>query len=68
MYEGIRVQLVDGGVQDNQGIQGLFDRGCRQLIVSDASGQLDDEEKPDSSLLAVLKRSSGIGQNRIRTC
>jgi NTE family protein len=67
MYEGIRVQLVDGGVQDNQGIQGLFDRGCRQLIVSDASGQLDDEEKPKPQLLAVLKRSSGIGQNRIRT-
>lgn len=66
MYEGIRVQLVDGGVQDNQGVQGLFDRGCTHLIVSDASGQLDDKEKPAPQLLSVLKRSSGIGQSRIR--
>jgi NTE family protein len=66
MYEGIRVQLVDGGVQDNQGVQGLFDRGCTHLIVSDASGQLDDKEKPAPQILPVLKRSSGIGQSRIR--
>ena len=66
MYEGIRVQLVDGGVQDNQGIQGLFDRTCTHLIVSDASGQLDDKEKPAPQILSVLKRSSSIGQSRIR--
>lgn len=53
-------------MQDNQGIQGLFDRDCTHLIVSDASGQLDDEEKPAPQILSVLKRSSSIGQSRIR--
>lgn len=67
MYDGIRVQLVDGGVQDNQGIQGLFDRDCKQLIVSDASGQLDDKKEPSPLSFFVLKRSASIGQNRIRS-
>lgn len=34
----IRVELVDGGVHDNQGVQGLTDRDCTQFVVSDASG------------------------------
>ena len=46
LYDGITVQLVDGGVADNQGVQGLFDEGCTHLIISDASLQLPDEEKP----------------------
>jgi NTE family protein len=66
MYEGIRVQLVDGGVQDNQGLQGLFDQGCTHLIVSDASGQLDDKKKPAPLFPLVLKRSASIAGNRIR--
>jgi NTE family protein len=66
MYEGIRVQLVDGGVQDNQGVQGLFDRDCTHLIVSDASGQMDDKEKPAPQILSVLIRSSSVGQSRVR--
>lgn len=66
MYEGIRVQLVDGGVQDNQGVQGLFDTDCEQLIVSDASGQMEDKESPSSRLLGVLGRSPSIEGDRIR--
>ena len=31
LYEGVRIELVDGGVHDNQGVQGLLDRGCDQL-------------------------------------
>jgi NTE family protein len=66
MYEGVRVQLVDGGVQDNQGIQGLLDRDCSHLIVSDASGQMADREKPRPWLVSVLGRSSSVAQDRIR--
>lgn len=66
MYKDIRVQLVDGGVQDNQGVQGLFDRDCRQLIVSDASGQLADREKPSARIPGVLGRAASIEGDRIR--
>jgi NTE family protein len=66
MYPGIRVQLVDGGVQDNQGVQGLFDRGCKRLIVSDASGQMGDLEMPSSHIPGVLGRSASIEGDRIR--
>ena len=66
MYVGARVQLVDGGVQDNQGIQGLLDRECHRLIVSDASGQLEDDPKPSAGILGVTKRSVAIATDRIR--
>lgn len=66
MYDGIRVQLVDGGVQDNQGLQGLFDTNCKQLIVSDASGQMRDTDSPSSRIIGVLGRSGSIEGDRIR--
>jgi predicted acylesterase/phospholipase RssA len=62
----VRVQLVDGGVQDNQGVQGLLDRGCTRLVVSDASGQLKDKNKPRTWLPQALARSAGIAGDRIR--
>lgn len=66
MYGGIRVQLADGGVQDNQGIQGLLDADCKSLIVSDASGQMADRESPSARMLGVLSRSASIEGDRIR--
>lgn len=39
LFEDWTPQLVDGGVHDNQGIEGLLDNQCTHLIVSDASGQ-----------------------------
>ncbi len=62
----VRVQLVDGGAQDNQGIQGLLDSGCDRLIVSDASGQLKDQDKAHTWFLLTLIRSAGIEGDRIR--
>jgi NTE family protein len=64
--EPVRVQLVDGGVQDNQGVQGLLDSGCTRLILSDASGQLEDENKASTWLPLSLARSAGIATDRIR--
>jgi NTE family protein len=66
LYDGITVQLVDGGVQDNQGVRGLFDESCTHMIVSDASIQLPDEEKPSGRVPAVLTRSMAIQADRIR--
>lgn len=62
----VRVQLVDGGVQDNQGVQALLDRECSRLIVSDACGQLDDKRKPRTWFPLVAIRSAGIAGDRIR--
>jgi NTE family protein len=66
LYDGITVQLVDGGVQDNQGVQGLFDENCTHLVISDASLQLPDEEKPSGRVPAVMTRSLSIQSDRIR--
>ncbi len=63
----ICVQLVDGGVHDNQGIDALLYEGCTRFVVSDASGQLDFEPCPETGSLAVLARSPSILQNRVRS-
>lgn len=60
------VRLVDGGVHDNQGIASLLEQGCTQIIVSDASGQMDTIDDPSSGLLAVPLRSNGILMSRVR--
>lgn len=62
----IRVQLVDGGVYDNQGVQGLYDSGCTHLVVSDGSGQMRDEPQPPGSIVGALFRESSIQADRIR--
>lgn len=64
--DGRVVQLVDGGVHDNQGIHGLLDEGCRLIICSDASGQMPDERKPSSSVLGAPLRSNSILMDRVR--
>ena len=64
--DDIRVQLVDGGVHDNQGIQALLDVGCTRFIVSDASGQMEDEPDPATGLLSALPRSNTILMARVR--
>jgi NTE family protein len=66
LYPGIRVQLVDGGVHDNQGLQGLLDRGCTRFILSDASGQMDDDPDPATKITAVIGRTNSILMDRVR--
>lgn len=64
--DGTRLQLVDGGVFDNQGIRGLLDRKCNLFVISDASGQLDDARDPATHAIAALGRSSSVSMNRVR--
>ena len=60
LFDDLSVELVDGGVHDNQGVEGLVDRGCSHWIISDGSGQMPDLEKPSTRLPAVLGRVISI--------
>jgi predicted acylesterase/phospholipase RssA len=66
LYEGFRVRLMDGGAHDNQGVEALRNRACDALIVSDASGQLKDEEHPTGFLPFFLFRINNIYGDRVR--
>ena len=46
LFDDLTVELVDGGVHDNQGVEGLVDRGCTHRIISDGSGQMPDIAAP----------------------
>ena len=62
----ITVQLVDGGVHDNQGIEGLIEYECNPIVVSDASGYLPDHRDPTTRIPAVGGRALGIYGDRVR--
>jgi tetratricopeptide (TPR) repeat protein len=66
LYPERTVQLVDGGVHDNQGIGGLIEQDCAVVLVSDASGHLASQNKPPTEMLDVLPRSNGILMARVR--
>jgi NTE family protein len=70
LYLDRRVQLVDGGVFDNQGIAGVLDPDpdhlCSDFIVSDASGQGDATDNPDTGMFKVLATTSSILMGRVR--
>ena len=63
-----RVQLVDGGVYDNQGIEALRDKHhfCTHMIISDASAQMRDEASPSTRTLPVYTRVSEVLMGRVR--
>jgi predicted acylesterase/phospholipase RssA len=66
LYDDIDVELVDGGVHDNQGIASLVEQDCNVILVSDASGQLRDDEDPKRHLLGVAGRSNSVLMKRVR--
>jgi MinD-like ATPase involved in chromosome partitioning or flagellar assembly/predicted acylesterase/phospholipase RssA len=66
LYPDRIVRLVDGGVQDNQGVSGLLEQGCTVILASDASGQMESRPAPSNKVLGVLLRSSDIVQARLR--
>ena len=59
LYEDFRVQLVDGGVYDNQGVLSLLATNCNVLLVSDASGQLLLQRQPSPGF-------KGLGEYAMR--
>ena len=60
LFDDLTVELVDGGVHDNQGVEGLADRGCTHWIISDGSGQMPDLARASTRLPAVLGRVISI--------
>ena len=65
--EEVVVELVDGGVYDNQGLDALFEAGCTHMICSDASGQLEDRRTLSSDPVPVAQRSNDILMTRVRS-
>ncbi len=66
IYPEKTVRLVDGGVHDNQGVAGLIEQECKIIIVSDASGQLTQDDASSGAPLSVLSRTNNIFMERIR--
>jgi NTE family protein len=69
--EEIVVELVDGGVFDNQGVDALLElpagqKPCTHVICSDASGQIEDLRAPASRALAVAGRAQDVLMTRVR--
>ena len=67
-YKDIHVQLVDGGVHDNQGTVALLAHDCNVLLVSDACGQLAARKEPRRRVgaPAYAKRSMDTLMERMR--
>jgi predicted acylesterase/phospholipase RssA len=66
LYQDVNLQLVDGGVHDNQGVASLLDQGCTLILVSDGSGQLGDEIDPGLMVPMIAYRADLIAQERVR--
>jgi predicted acylesterase/phospholipase RssA/cellulose biosynthesis protein BcsQ len=66
LYPERTVQLVDGGVQDNQGTSSLIEQECTVMLVSDASGQMSTIHHPSPEVLSVPLRANSILQARVR--
>jgi hypothetical protein len=66
LYDNKVVRLVDGGVYDNQGIASLLEQDCAVMIVSDASGQMEAEDRPSGGRIGVPLRSSSVSMSRVR--
>lgn len=61
LYENdVAIQLVDGGVYDNQGIHALYDKEATHVLCSDASQQLADDNMPSTKSHAVLLRGNDV--------
>jgi predicted acylesterase/phospholipase RssA len=60
------VRLVDGGVHDNQGLSSLLEQNCRVILISDASGQFQEQKTPGGSVGDSLSNSNSVLQARVR--
>jgi predicted acylesterase/phospholipase RssA len=59
-------RLVDGGVHDNQGLSSLLEQNCRVILISDASGQFQEQRTPGGSVGESLGNSNSVLQARVR--
>ena len=66
LYPGIELQLIDGGVHDNQGVASLLEQECKMMILSDASGQMNDKATASGNAAEVFFQSDLVLQERVR--
>lgn len=66
LYPNHTVRLADGGVHDNQGLASLIEQSCKVILVSDASGQMQEEAYPAGDIAGVLSRTNSVLQARVR--
>jgi predicted acylesterase/phospholipase RssA len=66
LYPDRTVRLVDGGVHDNQGLSSLLEQNCRVILVSDSSGQFQEQASPGGSVSDSLGNSNDVLQARVR--
>ncbi len=58
--------LVDGGVSDNQGVEALMDDKCDVMLISDASGQIEQLHHLSGKALSVVGRTTSVLQFQVR--
>jgi len=66
LFPGIHLQLIDGGLHDNQGIAALIEQECKNMVISDASGQMPTTIEEEKNELSVFYRADTILQERLR--
>lgn len=66
LFPARTVRLVDGGVHDNQGVSSLLEQDCNVIVVSDASGQMEAQDRPSGSIWGPPLRAMSILQARVR--
>jgi len=66
LYPDHTVRLADGGVHDNQGLASLLEQSCKVILVSDASGQMEEQPYPAGDVAGVFARTNSVLQARVR--
>jgi hypothetical protein len=66
LYKNFDLELIDGGVHDNQGIASILEQECNEIIVSDASAQMPDNAIHTANAMSLFFRVDTILQERLR--
>lgn len=66
LYENFDLELIDGGVHDNQGIASILEQECNEIIISDASAQMPNNAVNTGSAMSLFFRVDTILQERLR--
>jgi predicted acylesterase/phospholipase RssA len=60
------LRLTDGGVFDNQGMSALFEEECTHIIVSDAGGLMQVEQRVTAGRFGMMGRIFSILMDNVR--
>ncbi len=66
LYPEIDVELVDGGVHDNQGVASILEQECDCVYICDGSSQLPDNSQTTANELSLFYRVDNVVQERVR--